>query len=87
MPKYQNPVPDIDDEEQSRTVTIPFTFPVPVTRAEAAENLNEWFRQNQLTAGNVKLTGHVGMCYKNVQPSLSRNDRDPNGYGPRGYDE
>ena len=41
MSNYRNPILDLDDEPQSRSVQITFTFEKPVTRAEAAENLNE----------------------------------------------
>lgn len=82
--KYINPVPDPDDEGQSRTVTIPFKFEQPVTKQEAADNINEWFRRgNTLTADMIQLTGTVGMCFRQVQPHLGSNDRDPNGYGPK----
>lgn len=83
MSQYQNPVPDPDDEPQSRTVMIPFRFEKPVTAREAAESLNIWFAHNALLPENVRLTGRVGICYKQIQPSLGRNDRDPRGYGPR----
>ena len=84
MERYMNPIPDPDDEMQSRTVMVPFTFSDPVTAAEAAENINEYFRRgNVLSPGHVRLTGAVGICYRQRQPSLGRNDRDPDGYGPR----
>ena len=80
---HQNPIPNVDDESQSCSVQIMFTFEQPVTRAEAAENLNEWFKRNTLTPGMVRLVGSVGVCYKERQPRLGVNDRDPDGYGPR----
>lgn len=80
---YLNPIPDPNDEPQSRTIAIPFKFEQPVTREEAAENINEWFRRNTLTADMIQLTGSVGLCFQQGQPRLGRNDRDPNGYGPR----
>lgn len=80
---YVNPIPDPDDEPQSRRITIPFKFEEPVTRKEAAENINEWFRRNTLTADMVQLIGSVGLCFQQVQTRLGPNDRDPNGYGPR----
>lgn len=80
---YQNPVPDVDDESQSRSVQVMFTFEQPVTREEAAENLNKWFKRNTLTGDMVQLMGPVGMRYKQRQPRLGKNDSDPDGRGPR----
>ena len=80
---YINPIPSPDDEPQSRTIMIPFTFQDPVTKEEAAESINEWFKENRLPAEAIHLTGAVGLCYKTVQPRLGKNDRDPDGYGPR----
>lgn len=80
---YQNPVPDMDDEPQSRSVQLVFTFEQPVTRDEAAENLNEWFKRNTLTGDMIQLRGPVGMRDTQRQPCLGANDSDPDGRGPR----
>lgn len=83
MGTYINPIPSMDDEEQARIVTMQFLFEKPVTRHEAAENLNLWFKNNKIEDGAIKLVGEVGTCYKRVQKFLGKNDRDPDGYGPR----
>lgn len=83
MKTYTNPIPDLDDEPQSRSITIKFFFKEPVTRSEAAENLNEWFQHNQVIPEMIMLTGNVGIYYKQTQSRLGVEDRDPKGYGPR----
>lgn len=80
---YKNPVPDLDDEPQSRAVTITFRFEDPVTRSEAADNINEWFKQNRVTSDMVRLADMIGCRYKQPQSRLGENDTDPYGVGPR----
>ena len=41
MNNRPNPIPSVDDEPQSRTVRVGFTFERPVTAKEAADILNE----------------------------------------------
>lgn len=83
MSEYINPIPSVDDEEQGRTVSIQFTFPHPVTKIEAAENINQWFKRHSLDPDAIKLTGDIGIYYRREQRRLGVNDRDPKGYGPR----
>ena len=83
MKKYQNPIPDLDDELQSKSVVITFQFEDPVTRSEAAENINTWLQSNRLTTEMVQLRGAMGIKFKKVQNRLGEFDRDPLGYGPR----
>lgn len=80
---YQNPIPDLDDEPESRYVKIAFHFDNPVTQAEAAENINIWFEQNQITPEMIHLDGRIGTKYVNKQNRLGTEDRDPDGYGPK----
>ncbi len=83
MNNRPNPIPSVDDEPQSRTVRLGFTFERPVTTKEAADILNEWLKNNDITPEKVALLGNIGIKYAEPQPRLGVNDRDPNGYGPR----
>lgn len=80
---WVNPIVGLDDENIARKVTISFTFDEPVTKKEAADNINEWFKTNCIYETSVTLTGDIGVKYENVQKRLGANDKDPNGVGPR----
>ena len=81
---YVNPIVGLGDENIARKVTISFTFDEPVTKKEAADNINEWFKKgNSISEASVTLTGDIGVKYENVQKRLGANDKDPNGVGPR----
>lgn len=81
--QYQNPIPSLDDETQSRQVHITFNFEKPVTTAEAADNINEWLKTHSITPKMVFLSGHIGIRYAQIQNILGEDDSDPEGYGPR----
>ncbi len=80
---YKNPIVSLDDENIARKVTISFTFDEPVTKKEAADSINEWFKINCISEALVALTGDIGVKYASVQKRLGSNDKDPNGVGPR----
>ena len=80
---WVNPIVGLADENIARKVTISFTFEESVTKKEAADNINEWFRTNCISEASVTLTGDIGVKYENVQKRLGANDKDPNGVGPR----
>ncbi len=80
---WVNPIVGLADENIARKVTISFTFEEPVTKKEAADNINEWFKTNCISKASVTLTGDIGVKYENVQKRLGANDKDPNGVGPR----
>lgn len=83
MEKYKNPIPSLDDEPQSCTVELRFSFDGPVTREEAARNLTEFFTVNDVKPNQIILTGQVGIRYKEKQDRLRACDSDPLGDGPR----
>lgn len=82
---YQNPIPSPTDENISRKVMVSFEFKKGVTKQEAADGINAWFKENggTLSADDILFNGNVGMAYTEVQPQLGKYDRDPDGYGPR----
>ena len=82
---YVNPVVSLDDENIAKKVTVSFTFDEPVTKKEAADNINEWFKKgNCISEAAITLTGDIGVKYANVQRRLGFNDKDPEGIGPKG---
>ena len=60
---YKNPIPSLDDEPQSETVTLTFKFDCPATKKEAAEAIRNWIMENEIPLSIVHLTGNVSMRY------------------------
>lgn len=46
MEKYKNPIPHVDDEDQSRHYYASFYFEEPVTREEAMHGINNVIAEN-----------------------------------------
>lgn len=57
---YKNPIPSLDDPQQTTEILLKYTFDSPVTRQEAAESLTELFRTcPQIAEEQVILSGSI----------------------------
>lgn len=65
---YHNPIPSLDDKEQSKKVMFTCSFEEPVTVEEAAQYLTEYFKTNPVTTTCIRLIGDVTVRHELPQP-------------------